>query len=433
MKKIIYLIIMIIGLFMVTNVYAASGSIVASTSSKTVIVGSTFTVTVKASCSSLIGSWQFGISYDSAYISLQSGDTSVVGYGDGKIKSQTYTYKFKAIKSGTAGIRIVGANMADWDTVTLFTPSVTSTTVTVKTQAQIEASYSKDNTLKSLSVSGYKLTPSFDKNTTEYSLEVPDDTETINVSATVNDTTAHVSGTGIIDVSEGNNKINIVVTAQNGSTKTYVLNVTVKDLNPIIVHIDNNDYTVIKKSELLTTPTGFTPSTIKINNIEVPTFKSELAGITLVGLKNSEGTINLYMYDADKNTYTLYNELKSSSLTLYPLTTDEIPEGFNKNNTTINNIEYETYQKGNTIIAYAMNIETGEKSFYQYDITNNVFMKYDKDVNDSLNDEIKEFKLYIYALAGVATLLLIISFITGRKNARLKRLLEKFNQKEEAK
>lgn len=430
MKKIIYLAIIMLGLFMTTNVYAASGSIVASSNAKTIVVGSTFTVTVKVTCSDKIGSWQFGLAYDSAYISLQSGDTSVVGYGDGKMKSQTYTYKFKAIKSGTAGIRIVGANMADWETVSLFTPSITSTAVTVKTQAQIEASYSKDNNLKSLSVTGYKLSPSFDKNTTEYNLEVPDDTETINVSATVNDSNAHVSGTGIIDVSEGTNKIKIVVTAQNGSTKTYTLNVTVKDLNPIYITLDGEEYTVVKKTELLTNPTGFSPTTIKMNEIDVPAFKSELANITLIGLKNSDGTIKLYMYDKDDKKYIVYTELKSSSLTLYPLDDGEKPEGFDETSITINNNKYKAYKKNNTIIAYAMNIETGEKAYYRYDKANNVFMKYDKSVNDDLNEQINEFKLYIYALSGVAFLLLIISFITSRKNAKLKKLLLKFNEKE---
>ena len=430
MKKLIYLFVAIIGLFAYTNVDAASGSITASTSSKTVVVGSTFTVTVKVSCSTTIGSWQFGISYDNANISLQSGDTSVVGYGDGKIKSQTYTYKFKAIKSGTASIRVVGANMADWDTVTLFTPSVSSTNVTVKTQAQIEASYSKDNTLKSLSVTGYKLSPEFNKNTTEYSVDVSDDTETVNVTASVNDSTAHVSGTGIIDVSEGKNKINIVVTAQNGSTKTYVINVTVKDLNPININIDGNNFSVVKKANLLTNPTGFTATTIKINDIEVPAFESELAKITLVGLKNEEGTIALYMFDESKKTYTVYNELRSSSITLYPLVSEEIPEGFDKSKIIINNLEYTAYKKGNTVIAYAMNIETGEKAFYRYDKTNNVFMKYDKDANDDLSEQVNEFKLYIFALSGVASLLLIISIITSRKNAKLKKILTKINSKE---
>ena len=42
------------------------------------------------------------------------------------------------------------------------------------------------------------------------------------------------------------NKIEVVVTAQNGSTKTYTIEVTVKDLNPITVQVDGKNYTVVK-------------------------------------------------------------------------------------------------------------------------------------------------------------------------------------------
>ena len=132
-------------------------------------------------------------------------------------------------------------------------------------------------------------------------------------------------------------------------------------------------------------------------------------------------------------TYTQYHELKSSSLTLYPLKTEDIPEGFTKTTFSINEIKYDAYEKGNTTITYAMNIETGEKGFYRYEKTNNVFMKYDKDTSDDLNEQLKEYKLYIYALCGVSTLLIIISFAIGRKNSRMKKLLEKFNKKEENK
>ena len=85
-----------INLFIALGVNAASGSISATTSSNQAVVGSTFNVTVKVSCSEALGSWQFGIAYDNQYISLQSGDTSVASYGDGSSKVKTYTYKFKA-------------------------------------------------------------------------------------------------------------------------------------------------------------------------------------------------------------------------------------------------------------------------------------------------------------------------------------------------
>ena len=105
MKKYI---IMFIMLLLPLNIYAATGSIKASSSSSNVTINNTFTVTVKVSSSGKLGSWQFGVSYDKSKLSLISGEPSVVQYGDGVISSKTYTYKFvniyKASKTGTISI-----------------------------------------------------------------------------------------------------------------------------------------------------------------------------------------------------------------------------------------------------------------------------------------------------------------------------------------
>lgn len=433
MKKIIYLFTCLIcSLGFMISVNAASGSITATASSKTVVVGSTFTVTVKVSCTDKLGSAQFGISYDSSNISLVSGDTSVVTYGDGKIKSKSFTYKFKAIKAGNAGIRVTGASMVSWDDVDkLFTPSVSNTSVNVKTQAQIEASYSKDNNLKSLSVQGFTLTPSFSKDVTTYSLEVPDDTESIKVSASVNDANASVRGVGVIDVSEGSNKISVVVTAQNGSTKTYTIDVNVKDLKPIKVSIDGKEYTVVKKADLLTSPTGFTPTTIKINDIDVPGFYNELTVLYIVGLKDSEGKIDLYIYDRENNTYKKYNELKSASLTIYPMEPEKSIDGFDKTKVTINNNEYDAFTKDDITVIYGINIETGKKGYYKYDKEDNVLIRYIVE-NGKAVEVVKtdDYKFYTFALAGISFILLIICIVLGSKNSKLKKLLTKLTSKE---
>lgn len=433
MKKLFKYLICLVGSFaFMTSVNAASGSIVATSSSKTVVVGSTFTVTVKVSCTDKLGSAQFGVTYDSAVISLQSGDTSVVTYGDGKVKSKSFTYKFKAIKSGTAAVRVTGASMVSWDEVDkLFTPSVTNTSVNVKTQKEIEASYSKDNNLKSLSVQGFTLSPAFSKDVTSYTLEVPDDTESIKVNATVNDANASVRGVGVIDVSEGSNKINVVVTAQNGSTKTYTIDVNVKDLKPINVSIDGKDYTVVKKADLLTSPTGFSPVSLKINDIDVPAFYNELAVLYLVGLKDSEGKIELYIYDRDNNGYKKYNELRSASVTIYPMEPEKSIDGFDKTKITINDNEYDAFTKDSITVLYGMNIETGKKGYYKYDKEDNTFIRYVVENGKAVEVEVgSEYKLYTYALTGLSAILLIISVYLGSKNSKLKKLLTKFVNKE---
>jgi hypothetical protein len=83
-----------------------------------------------------------------------------------------------------------------------------------------------NNWLKTLSVDGYGLTPTFSvSTTTNYSLIVSESTSSINVKATTVNGNAKISGTGTINLSPGTNVININVTAQNGNMRTYTLTV----------------------------------------------------------------------------------------------------------------------------------------------------------------------------------------------------------------
>lgn len=438
MNKIRHIIVVLFTTFaFFTSVNAASGSITASTGTKVATVGSTFKVTVKLNCSEALGAWDFGISYDSSNISLVSGDTHVVdSTKDGTSRSKTYTYVFKAIKSGTANIRITGAAMTGFDEMRTFTPSTSGTSVTVKTKAEVEASYSKDNNLKSLSVEGYEISPAFNKDTTEYSVSVPDTVTSIKINASPNDQTARVTNTGDIDISDGVNKIELVVTAQNGSTKTYTLIVNVQDLNPITVTNGGIDYTVVKKADLLTEPVGHTPVTITINGEEVPAFKSELTNFTIVGLKDADGKISLFIYDEETNTYTPYIELKGSSLILFPKELPEVLTGFTKTTLDINEIPCEVLTNDidqTLIVIYALNIENGEEGYYIYDKNTNGFVTYTKSLFDKFIEENKELKLYFLASISGAGVLLLISIYLASKKAKLKRLLKKFSKIEENK
>lgn len=88
-----------------------------------------------------------------------------------------------------------------------------------------------NNWLESLTVDGYALTPTFDVNmTTEYTLTVSENISSINISASPVNKSASVSGTGTISLTEGSNLVSIVVTAQNGNTRTY--NITVNRGTP---------------------------------------------------------------------------------------------------------------------------------------------------------------------------------------------------------
>lgn len=83
-----------------------------------------------------------------------------------------------------------------------------------------------NNKLNALSVDGYTITPSFNMDTEEYSLIVESNITSINVQASAIDNKATVNGAGNISLASGLNYINVVVTAENGTTRTYRINVT---------------------------------------------------------------------------------------------------------------------------------------------------------------------------------------------------------------
>jgi len=82
--------------------------------------------------------------------------------------------------------------------------------------------------LGSLTVSAGALTPAFNPNTTDYTLEVENAVAILVVSATASDGKATVSGAGEFALNVGENTIQILVTAEDGTTKTYTILVTRK-------------------------------------------------------------------------------------------------------------------------------------------------------------------------------------------------------------
>lgn len=66
----------------------------------------------------------------------------------------------------------------------------------------------------------------FKPGTTTYNVTVPEDVESVEVYATAQDSGATISGTGNRTLQYGANALNVVVTAEDGTTKTYTINVT---------------------------------------------------------------------------------------------------------------------------------------------------------------------------------------------------------------
>lgn len=87
------------------------------------------------------------------------------------------------------------------------------------------ASGNRNNYLKTLSVAGYSLTPSFDGAKTSYSMIVENAVASITVSATPVVSKSTVSGTGTLNLKVGTNTFSINCKSESGDTKTYTLTV----------------------------------------------------------------------------------------------------------------------------------------------------------------------------------------------------------------
>ena len=99
----------------------------------------------------------------------------------------------------------------------------TKTTKTTTTKPTTTKSGSNNNNLSSLSVDGYQIT--FNKNTTDYNITIPEEVTSIKVNATTDDKKAAFRIIGANDLVNGHNNVKVVVTAENGSEKTYVIDV----------------------------------------------------------------------------------------------------------------------------------------------------------------------------------------------------------------
>ncbi len=440
LKKTICALILIMSIgFNMEAVKAASASISLSTSSKSISINNTVTVTVTVSESGgKLGSWNYEISHDSSKLTLISGSEGQYGeVGDGNITSKSYTLKYKAIAPGTATINVNNADIRDWDseeslnvnkgsvTINIINPSSNSSSNSGSSSSSVTKS--SDNNLKSLNIEGVNLNPEFNKDTLEYNIELASDTTKIKVNAEVNDSKAKVSGIGEIEVKEGTNKIEVVVTAENGSTKTYIINAYVKEKDPIKVKVSGKEYTVLRSLEELTIPQSFEEIDVTIDNEVVKGCYNSNIDYTLVALKDSEGKISFFIYDLKKSTYSKYNMITSSNLSIVITKLEnenEIPYKYFKSKFIYNEEEVEGYalnENSDFRVVYGINAETGEEGFYLYDMKENTIQRFYNDQVNIYVELIRRCKLAFIALGTFIILLTIIIIILLSKNVKFKK------------
>ena len=429
MKKVFkYLFVMLFSLgFFIGEVNAAGYSV--TTTSNTVTVGNTITLSVKGT--DIAGKF-----------SISTSNSSVVGISSGSIwvDNNTQSITLKANKVGSATITIVPVDVSSYSGGTITGNKTVTITVKEKTTTSSGGNTtvkpkSSNSYLSSLTVDGYELDNKFDKESLEYSVTIKEGTEKIKINAQLADSSAKVSGIGEVLVSEGLNKFNIVVTAENGSKRTYVLNVTVLEYKPIIVKIENDEYTVVRKrKDLPSISEYFTEKDITIDEDVVEGYYNENLKYEIVGLKDENGKIKLYIYKLGK--YTLYNEQVFNGMVLRILD-KEVSGGYKKTSFSYNDMKIDSYQEvkldilkntyalednevrgNNFYLFYAINMENGKEELYQYDSVEKTVQRYNTIILDMYKE--RSDKYYLYLLCSILILFSTIIICGNRKRKKKK-------------
>ena len=428
-------------MFIMSISYVKAAGYDVSVTSNTIIVGNS--VTLKISANDLAGRFDFSVS-NSSVISMSSSNVFL----DNDSKSITITAK----SAGTSVITITPTDATSYDgdaitgnrtiTITVNNKPTSNPNTggnssgTSNTSTPVKKK-SNNNYLSSLTVDGYSLDKEFKKDELEYSLVVESGTDKVIINAQLDDDKAKVTGIGEIALKEENNKLEIKVTAEDGSTRTYILNVKIEELNPVEVTIDKKKYSIVRKEiDSIKIPNGYEKSTIKIGDEDILCYKNNKTKNILMILQDDKGNNNLYSYNEKTKKYTLYSSLTlgNTTLSIIDMPSNLVPKGYTKVSFKYDDTKLEGYQyiesnktyaaddgvKGSDFyLVYAINEKTGEKALYVFDKLEGTIQRFNSDLVKAYEDENNQYFLYMLislALLAVSIIVLSVVLIKQKRN-----------------
>jgi len=236
----------------------------------------------------------------------------------------------------------------------------------VTRQEPINENLNGDATLKSLNVSGFTLLPTFKKETTSYTINVPNNITGLNVSAIPTHDKAKVTVTGNLGWKEGVNTISIKVTAENGTTKIYTVNAiraaanpnpgtttgksddaTLKSLTIVSPHTidktfnkDETSYSVVVPYEIEKLDFSYVTnnSKAKVTVTGNENFKVGESNTIIITVTAENGAINYYVLNVTRN-----SESSGTTLDKIDINNGDISPKFDPNT-----LEYEVKVDGDT-------------------------------------------------------------------------------------
>ena len=408
-----------------------------------VSVGSTISVTFRASDDAM--RWIYTISY-SGNLTLESGSTSVSGsdaYGD----SRTHTLIFRANEEGDAWVTAYKENgLVSTD----FVEANASASVQFKVVSASSPSdgyhhddfdnatpgKSSNNALSSLTVSAGTLTPAFDPAVTEYTLSLPQGTEKLTLTATPSDSNATVQGDGELTLQEGENTLPLVVTAENGDTKTYTVTAKVAQAPTLFLDYNGQRLGVVKDVSQVTPPAGFAPAEpITYSGDTLPIWTDVSGKRTLVYLMDEKTSAQgFYLFSQTTGVQSPYLPILCGSVTyIYTDIPKELssvpgltPATVKAFGQTLNGWTYNDASLKDFCVLYLMD-DAGSYGYYTYDSREETLQRFSGAVfTDDAGQSLRVPMLYVYIAGGAALVLLILlivfASVAGSRGRKLRLL-----------
>ena len=394
--------------------------------------GDSFTVTL--TCGYVEGT----VSYDA------SNATITGGQGDYFCeRNETVTLTAKATSVGTATISMLAVdalgNVNDPSTMYQMNVGqiISSKSVTISnrnsggssnssgssssggsTYVPVQDTRSSNADLSSLSLAEGELSPAFSKETTSYTVNLAADIKKVTIEATAEDSKATISGTGEKEVSAGENTLSVIVTAENGSTKTYTITATVDEKPLVYLTYNKKELGVVRNLKGLLVPSGFSTSSITVDGNKINAWTNETMNKTIIYLIDEEtNEKNFYVYDAEEEKITtMIRPLTIKGKLLYEVELDEKlqnKEGFVYGDVVVDEMslkgwKFEDESLANYTLIYVMDTN-GEMKYYLYEENENTLQLYTGNAPISQ----KAYETLVKDLKQANTLKVVFMVLTG--------------------
>lgn len=383
--------------------------------------------------------WTYSVSW-SGNLTLESGDTAPMGFeGD----SRTNQLVFRANSTGTGTVSISAGSYCiageDYDASGSASVSIVAASEPDDSEPDYTPSTpgkSGNNALSTLTVSAGTLTPAFDPAVTEYTLSLPQGTEKLTLTATPSDSNATVQGDGELTLQEGENTLSLVVTAENGDTKTYTVTAKVAQAPTLFLDYNGQRLGVVKDVSQVTPPAGFAPAEpITYSGDTLPIWTDVSGKRTLVYLMDEKTSAQgFYLFSQTTGVQSPYLPILCGSVTyIYTDIPKELssvpgltPATVKAFGQTLNGWTYNDASLKDFCVLYLMD-DAGSYGYYTYDSREETLQRFSGAVfTDDAGQSLRVPMLYVYIAGGAALVLLILlivfASVAGSRGRKLRLL-----------